>query len=297
MTDQEISERGDVVVGYDGSPAAAAAVTWAACEAELLGCRLRLITAFSYSAFAAGPYAVALVEDFEAEARAIGEEGQRLAAKTLDPADITLQPVVGSTASALVEATKDARLVVVGTRGRGGAASALLGSVSFAVTAHAHCTAVVVPEPAKTHPAHGPVVVGVDDSSSSMVAVHHASDYAARHDRPLLVLAAWQRPMTPGLQEASWGHPGPGWSDAAQKEAQEHAARAARSARQRHPQLSVEVSVVEGPAGPALSLASRTADLVVVGTRGLGGFERLLLGSVSRAALHATTCPVAVVRA
>lgn len=298
MSRRETTERhSDLVVGYDGSPAAAAAVTWAAGEAELLGARLRIITGASYSAFAAGPYAGPVIQDLEDGARSIGEEGQRLAAKSLPASDILVEPIVGSVSNALVEASADARMVVVGTRGRGGAASALLGSVSFAVTAHALCTAVVVPEPSEDRSKQGPVVVGVDGSPASAVAVDHASDHAVRHGRSLVVLSAWQRPMSPGLQEASWGMPDPSWGESARSEAEENADNAVDSVHERHPHLAVDVQVVEGAAGPALTAASRTADLVVVGTRGLGGFDRLLLGSVSRAALHRTACPVAVVRA
>ncbi len=297
MTDQgNTTRRRDVVVGFDGSREAGAAVTWAAGEAALLGARLRVVTAIAYSSLAAGPYAVPLVEDLRTEARVTAEEGRKLAAKTLAATHIDPTPIIGGAAGALVDLSRSARLVVVGTRGHGGVFSALLGSVSFGVTAHAECTVVVVPVAAEDHPGHGPVVVGVDGSAPATEAVRYACDHAARHDLPLVILAAWQPPMTPGLQGASLGHLDPHWSAVAEREAEQHAEHAAGVARRRHPQQSVQVRVVEDAAGPALSSASRTASLVVVGTRGLGGFDRLLLGSVSRTALHRSQSPVAVVR-
>ncbi len=295
MTGQELREhRANAVVGYDGSPSSEVAAAWAAREAELHCYRLRIVTVVPNPALE--PYAALVVDSLEARARSVGEEGQRLATKHLDAVDIAIEPVIGFPASILIEASHDARLTVVGTGGHG-AISALLGSVSFAVTAHAHSTTVVVPEPAESHRLHGPVVVGVDGSRRSAAAVRYASDYAIRHGRPFVALAAWQRPITPELQTAGWGRSDSNWLDSARGEAEEHAHDAVRSARRRHPRLEAEAQVVERSAGPALTAASHTAELVVVGTRGLGGFERLMLGSVSRAVLHRAECPVAVVRA
>lgn len=297
MTDQPTNERRrDVVVGYDGSDASAAAVSWAAGEAELTGATLKLISGVPLPTFPAGPYDRRLIQGLTEEVEATAQEGRRIAAKWLPDSDITTVPVVGDVVNALVESSEAARVVVIGTRGRGNAASTLLGSVSFAVTAHAHSTVVVVPEPREGGATRTPVVVGVDNSTHAEAAVRYASDYAARHGLSLVILTAWQRPMGPGLQEASWGWPVPEWSQHARNEAHQHAVAAQGAARQRHPSLLVETQVVEGPASSALTRAARTADLLVVGTRGLGGFKRLLLGSVSRAVLHRPHCPVAVVR-
>ncbi len=291
------SRPAEVVVGFDGSPAAEAAVAWAAREADLLGHGLRIVTVVPSSVLASGPYAYpALVDDLEAEAASVGQEARALASRSIDAASVTVEVEVGSPAAVLVGASRRARLVVVGTRGRGGALSALLGSVSLAVTAHARCTVVVVPEADEDRWERGPVVVGVDGSTPADVAVRYAADHAARHGLRVVALAAWDPPTSPGLQEARRRHPGTVWHEGGRREAERHATGAASRVREQHPDLDVEARVVDGPAGQALTTASRSADLLVVGTRGKGGFERLLLGSVSRAALHRPGCPVAVVR-
>lgn len=207
---------------------------------------------------------------------------------------------VGGAAAVLVEASRSARLVVVGTRGHGGLASALLGSTAVAVTSHAHCPVLVVTgEALRRADSRRPVVVGVDGSPSSQVAVRLAAETAAASGADLEVVAAWQRLLPLPGSGASW------YAIVAEDEADDLVRESARTvgeaavaaAKEVAAGLTVRLQVVEGPPVSALLVAARTAGLVVVGARGRGAVAGLLLGSVSQQVLHGAPCPVLVVRA
>lgn len=201
--------------------------------------------------------------------------------------------VAGSGASALVELSRTASLVVVGARGRGGFAGLLMGSVGAQVVAHAHAPVMVV-RPAAADPASAPVVVGVDGSPASDLAVGFAFEEAATRGLPLVALFAWWM-----LPRHNLGPTSPRHYDPAQAadEAQRMLAEAVAGWSEKYPDVRVD-RVARHDMNPALALvdASRTATMVVVGSRGRGGFASMLLGSVSRTVVTHALCPVAVVR-
>lgn len=130
-----------IIVGVDGSPQSTNAVAWAARQAQLTGLNLELITAWEEPA----PYGMPLVlagVDLEANARELLDK----AAGEIDlPADRLNKVVVyGPAARMLVDMSADADLLVVGSRGHGGLAGVLLGSVSTYCVRNAHCPVVVV---------------------------------------------------------------------------------------------------------------------------------------------------------
>ena len=136
-----------VLVGVDGSPASLNAVDWAAAHAERHGQGIHLVCTYAVPSFSAaamdGGYAslddTAILEGAQA---VLDEAKARLAGRGLR---VTSAVATGDAAAVLVERSRSAALVVVGTRGRGGFAERLLGTVSSALPAHAHCPTVVVP--------------------------------------------------------------------------------------------------------------------------------------------------------
>jgi nucleotide-binding universal stress UspA family protein len=137
---------------------------------------------------------------------------------------------------------------------------------------------------------HERVVVGVDGSGSSLRALAWAARQAELTGARLEVVTTWQWPMT-------YGGPLPyaiDWDPSA--DAHKVQAEAVEPVRRKHPDVEIDLNVVEGHAAPALVDASRGADLLVVGSRGHGEFVGMLLGSVSEHCVTNAHCPVLVLR-
>lgn len=301
-----------VLVGVDGSPPSLAALDWAGAYAKVHGMGLHLVCAYSIPSFTAaaldGGYA-ALDDSAIAEgARAVLDE----ALERVGPLGLRATSVVatGDAAAVLVELSREAALVVVGTRGRGGFAERLLGTVSSALPAHAHCPTVVVPY--RRHDRTGAdaaaadvdddasagalpvrrIVVGVDGSEAAEVALGRAIVEAEAWQAELTALAAV--PIGTTTSYLAWQ------PSAVDHEAVLHDVGAGLDvvvdrALVEHPDLQVRRHVLDGTAAQLLTEFSTAVDLVVVGSRGRGGFAGLLLGSTSQAVLHHASCPVMVV--
>jgi len=133
--------QGLIVVGVDGSEPARRALVWALAETRLRGGRCLLIHAFEYLPAATGAGSVAA--ELASAAHDVLEQELSFARDSGLSVDGRVMAL--GAAQALLDAAQDAELLVVGSRGRGGLASALLGSVSTAVVHHATCPVVVVP--------------------------------------------------------------------------------------------------------------------------------------------------------
>lgn len=139
------------------------------------------------------------------------------------------------------------------------------------------------------------IVVGVDGSETSRHALRWAAEEARSHGSQLHVIHAWEVPtlavgtgVSPGRRTAR--------PDAQHEEASKLVADVVRDELGDNPPGDVRTSIGRGSAAGVLLDAARDADLLVVGSRGLGGFSGLLLGSVSsKMAAHAP-CPVVIVR-
>ncbi|WP_158609719.1 universal stress protein [Cellulomonas triticagri] len=290
-----------VVVGYDTSPESAAAVRWAATYAAARGWDLDVVHVWGFAGQEGGGAGTswlgqqvrAQVADVAEEGAAVAREGPRV------PADAVHAHVAhGRPALVLADLAADARLVVVGRRGAGGRLNALLGSVTTGVLHRSRCPVAVVPVDGPHLPGMGgePVLVGFDGSPGSFGALEAGYDHAARAGVPLSALTAWStvdQSASPGY----WllGYPGRSPAEVALDEAERVLERARSWSAARH-DVEVGLEVVEGRPAQVLERRSRHAGLVVVGTRGRGGFASLALGSTSRSVVQRAHCPVLVTR-
>ncbi|MFD1546053.1 universal stress protein [Nonomuraea guangzhouensis] len=273
---------GRIVVGVDGSAPATAAVEWAAADARRRGLDLRIVHVceqwpHGLAAFSAEYCAGAL--------EAAADRARELAGEV----EVTTELRAGNVIDDLIDESASADSVVVGSRGLGGFGGMVLGSVSAAVAGHAHGPVVIVRGPGREE--HGRIVVGYDGSEHSEAAMQYAIEQARTRHARLHVLYAWQLPIFSPYAA--------GYNSLLEK-AFQHEARIAGERvapwREKNPDVEItDEQLCEHPAA-ALIKAATTADLVVVGSRGLGGFASAVLGSVSRSVLHHVTCPVAVVR-
>jgi nucleotide-binding universal stress UspA family protein len=289
---------GAVVVGYDGSPGGLDAVHWAALAALRRDVGLVVLHVTGVLPVPQGsPHAHETAVRMRTAGEWVVSHGITEARRAAPGLDVTGELHVDeSPARALVAASTDATLVVVGPRGTGGFAGMVLGSTGAHVAAHALCPVVVVRHPSRAVPAGGeawPVVVGVDASDVSDAAVAAAFTEAARLGRRLLAVHCWHPPVLVGAHGAVVAPAD--WGTLEQSERRVLDRVVERAARE-HPTLDVATRLVQRGAGETLIELSRAAELVVVGCRGRGGFAGLLLGSVSRALVHHAACPVLVVR-
>lgn len=286
-----------IVLSYSSGHDCEGAVAWAARAAIARDVPLTVVSVAGLPAVLGdASYAAPLPADmFTESAQAIAEEGAAKA-RELGVKDVTAHGATGDTARAVVEFSKDAELVVVGSRGRGQLLSALLGSVSYEISAHAHCPVVVVRRGASIGAENGQsVVVGVDGSEGSQIAVDFAAGVAARSKGRLTLVTVWRDPIADGLMPVDYSH-GDTLLQDIKKQASSTLHHAADKLRETYPDLSVETVLVEGLPADALLKAADGADLIVTGSRGRGGFGGLLLGSVSHGVLHHAKCAVAIAR-
>lgn len=283
-----------IVVGVDGSESSRAAVDWAAREAVQRGLDLRVISAYDWripGALAQIPSAYA--DNARAEAEAWVAAGVAAAREAAPGVTVSGEAVLGAPSAVLERASESARMVVVGSRGRGGLASVLLGSVSRHVATHA-ASPVAVVRGRSRGPARRRVVVGVDGSAAANAALGFALEEAAIRDVGVLAVRVYppNHPPTahPPVTTES--------VDPVQRRQNEYQFLLddVASWRRRRPDVPIECVAIEGHPGEVLTDLSETAELVVVGKHGHGGLGNLFVGSVGRHLLHHSQSPVLIVR-
>ncbi|MGO1320366.1 MAG: universal stress protein [Galactobacter sp.] len=296
---------GAVVVGVDGSEQSIDALTWAAAEAQRRNLDLEAVMSYSVPTFVATAMDAGYAALDDESLRAGAEQVLRDALTSLEerraqgspagellPANrIRAYVETGDAAGALLEYAKNAELVVLGARGRGGFFGRLLGSVSSAVPPHAKCPTAIVPKGCLDRTEiDNVVVVGVDGSEQSRVAMLDAAREAAARNCSLRVV--WALPPVTGTQ--AWV-PAAIDEEAVITEMKVQLVGAADWIRHHFEGLEVEAVVQGGVPGQVLVHESVRARLVVTGTRGRGGFKGVLLGSTSQSVLHHAKSPVFVV--
>jgi nucleotide-binding universal stress UspA family protein len=285
--------RAPVVVGADGSKDAEAALDYAAWEASRRRLPLRVVHGFVPSR-AYGP-AIAGAEDVPPGADAVVRDVAAEVTRRYPDVDVTATVVAGNPAGVLTEESHAAALVVVGSRGRGRFAELLAGSVSAQVATYARSPVIVVRSPGFVPSPDGKpadVVVGVDGSSGGDAALCFAFEEALARRGDLIAVYVWQEMPDDNLDAGSQ-RPN---LDETRAEAERLLAEALAGWQSKYPDITVRRRTVHSyhPV-PTLMEEARQASLIVVGSRGLGGFKGLLLGSVGDALLRHARQPVAIV--
>jgi len=284
-----------IIVAADGSPASNAAVCWAAQDAVLRRIPLTVVhvvnpvvTAWPHSPL---PDGVAVWQ--ENEGRRILADSLKLARDTANDnprISIESELIFSASAPTLVDLSKEAELIVVGTYGRGALARGLLGSVSSSLVRQAHCPVAVIrdEDPRMPDPAQAPVLVGIDGSAASELATAIAFDEASRRRVNLVAVHAWSDTEIFEL-------PGLDWS-VVKAEEERLLAEGLAGWQERYPDVTVHRLLVCDRPARVLVETSEAAQLVVLGSHGRGGFAGMLLGSVSNAVVQSVRMPVIVAR-
>ena len=281
-----------ILVGVDGSHASYKATRWAANYAKHAGLTLQIVCAYSLPSYAAVSFdatytamgddnaAHSDAQEILSKAKAIADE-QGVEAATLI--------VTGDPASVFVELSRNYNLIVIGNRGKGGLAERLLGTTSSSLPAYAYCPIVVVPYTdddgnlMHLNNTITKVAVGSDESKWGLKALDIAADFATCWGAELDVISA-----VPNLK-------GVDGEDAVMESYKDDLEVRIKPLQESHPDLKINKQIVSGPAVSALTKASYDHDVVVVGSRGRGGFTGLLLGSTSQGLLQHAVGPVYVV--
>jgi nucleotide-binding universal stress UspA family protein len=272
---------GEIMVGVDGSESSLAALRWAARTAQATGSGLRAVAAWQYPARAATPAGPAkLPGPDEMDERTCDDLRTLVRQELGDGADsVHVEAGRGPAAPALLAAAArtGADMLVVGARGLGGFSGLLLGSVSQQCVEHAPCPVVVLRGAANL--SEGPIVVGLDGSDGARRALEWTIDHAEATGSDIVAVHA------PGIGANN------ATLDAARHDLQQWCAPIEGRG------LAHEIRVEAGDARAVIVQAADDAEasLLVVGTRGLGAVQGLLLGSVAGYLARYTTHPIAVV--
>lgn len=281
-----------VVVGIDGTEDGLRAVDYAAVEALNTGAHLLLLHVVAPPP---GIRALPSATDdvlLPAGDKAVEAARDRAEGAGVPSGNVNVRVWSGPVTATLVTASRSANLMVLGRRGISGLERLFAGSTSTSVGARAECPVVVVPHAWSAGNPNRRVVVGVDGSARSLPALALAVAEASSRPAALVVLHAWESPPAyyvenPEIEDTleTWRRAGElavaetvaGWSEL-------------------HPDVVILRAFERGHPVEVLVDYSADADLLVIGTRGAGGIHGLALGSVARAVVAGSSCPVMLVR-
>lgn len=283
-----------ILVCVDGSAESDAAVAWAAREAAMRGLPITVIHAVA--PVVVGWPVGQLYADMPAwqqdGAQQVIDQARKIVIANQGggtPPEMRTEIIYSAVTPTLIDASRDAWMIVAGSQGLGALGRLLLGSVTAALLAHAHCpVAVVHTDDHAARAADGPVLVGTDGSPASEAAIALAFDEAARRGVGVVALHAWSDVgVFPIL--------GMDWRDSEAK-GEELLAERLAGWQEQYPDVHVKRLVVCDKPSRWLVAEAERAQLVVVGSHGRGGFPGMLLGSVSSHVAQSATAPVIVVR-
>ena len=285
-----------ILVGVDGSTESLAAVKWAADRGARTGARIHCLCTYALASYSAaaldGGYAVLDDEALKAGAEQVVEEAKALA-RERGATHVSGSTEPGDPAGVLIDFSAEVDMIVVGSRGGGGFADRLLGTVSSALPAHSKCPVVVVPRhtSGKKFTPIERVVVGIDGTDQPSCALKRAIGEARLWNARLTAVSAV--PIAVGPSVMTWTPTGVDHSAllAQVREGMDAAIAAALDGDDMH----VSRHALDGSAASLLIEFSTAVDLIVVGTRGRGGLAGVLLGSTSQTVLGHSTCPIMIV--
>jgi nucleotide-binding universal stress UspA family protein len=282
-----------IVCGVDGSDSALAAAGWAAQECARHQVPLRLVHAFMLPT-RGYPEVVLVGNDIrhamEEQGRAWLEEARAAARAAAPDVEVTTEVVCCGAGALLIELSKSARTVVIGSRGLGTVTGLAVGSTAVALAAHAQSPVVVVRGNAVPD---GPVVVGVDGSPTSEAALAFAFEESSLRNTSLTAVMT----VTDFAADSAYvlSRLGIDWGQVEEDERRLLAQRLA-GWQEKYPDVVVNRIALRDRPVRALMRYGAEAQLLVVGSHGHGGFAGMLLGSTSQALVHHAPCPLAIVR-
>lgn len=281
----------EMIVGIDGSDPSLQALDWAVDEAVRRNTDLRIVHASRWERYEAlQPSSGLTRSSLRQHAEHLVAQAVERAQKRAPQARVSSHIAEKDPSAALVEASREAEVMVVGSRGRGTFTGLLLGSVSLPVAAHAECPVIVVRGNDKNvHGGFGQVVLGVGDPERASAAAEFAFQEAELRHAEVLALRAWRCPA----------HELPDYptddSEAHVVRAENELTTVLHDPREAHGSVREHAEPHEGRARDVLVEASALSDLLVVGARRRRSSVGLQLGPVGHAVLHHAACPVAVV--
>ncbi|TDD44312.1 universal stress protein [Nonomuraea terrae] len=275
-----------IVVGVDGSQAAKAALAWAADDAVRTGLPLRIVHVREPWRRETEPTASNVRETMAEWHMLLLAESAEQARAFAPAAQVSTALATGAVVQRLKTEAETAVTLVVGGKGHGRLPTFAIGSVTAELAGHTASPLVVVRT--FTMEQRGEIVIGYDGSPDADAAMAFALEQARFRAARIRVLHGSRYP-------ALAPHP-VGYGPVPMGETNELGGRLAHW-REKSPHVEMVETIVPGSAVSALVEASRTADLVVVGSRGRGGFASAVLGSVSHSVVRRARCAVAVVSA
>ncbi|MEV0196267.1 universal stress protein [Nonomuraea sp. NPDC050691] len=283
-----------IVVGFDGSDSSRQALAWAEQEAAIRDAPLRVMHAMPR--WSPDVLLVPEPSGWEIEAdKAARENLNQVTAEIRSRRprlEVTAEVVADRPEDALVHAADAAQLVVVGSRGRGGFAELLLGSVSRHVASRAPRPVAVVR--ARPTSEHGVIVVGVSGQPGEEALLEYAFREAVLRGSVLRAVHAWTHP---GTVEPWTVEPVVFDTEAAGRDEAQRLAEFLVGPAEKFPDVDLVAQVVRGHPAKALAGASAEADVVIVGAAHGATGTLLGLGGTAHAVLHHARAPVIVVRA